>query len=84
MRKKDLKFENVSSDLTIQNNEIVFGVIGKDHTIDATPVVIPEEATVIPDVFGGVSENGVVVGRGNTDSPSEVLDVPYSKVTFKL
>jgi hypothetical protein len=71
----------VSSDPVAQH-VIVFGVSGKDTTIDAAPVKIPEEASVIPDVFGGVSENGVVVGRNNI--PTEVLDVPYSKVTFKL
>ena len=63
-------------------NEISFGVIGKDFTIDAAPVKIPEEATLLPDVFGAVSENGVILGRDNI--PSEVLDVPYSKVTIKL
>jgi hypothetical protein len=81
LRKKPLGFENVSSQ-PIGVNEIVFGVSGKDHTIDAAPVQIPDEATVIPDVFGAVSENGVVVGRSNI--PSEIMDVPFSKVTFAL
>lgn len=81
MRKKNLEFSNVSSD-PIGENEIVFGVSGKDYTIDALPVKIPDEANVVPDVFGAVSENGVIVGRSNI--PTEVLDVPYSKVTFHL
>ncbi|KAL9555026.1 hypothetical protein MBANPS3_002536 [Mucor bainieri] len=81
MRKKNLEFKNVSSD-PIEKEEIVFGVSGKDYTIDALPVKIPDEASVVPDVFGAVSENGVIVGRSNI--PTEVLDVPYSKVTFNL
>ncbi|KAI9333227.1 hypothetical protein BD770DRAFT_402908 [Pilaira anomala] len=81
LKKKDLGFKNVSSD-QIGSDEIVFGVSGKDYTIDAAPVKIPTEASVVSDVFGGVSENGVVVGRSNI--PSEVLDVPFSKVIFKL
>ncbi|KAI9264580.1 hypothetical protein EDC94DRAFT_539242 [Helicostylum pulchrum] len=81
LRKKCLEFKNVSSD-PIELDEIVFGVSSKDHTIDAAPVKIPKGASVISDVFGGVSENGVIVGRSNI--PSEVLDVPFSKVTFKL
>lgn len=81
MRKRNLEFKNVSSD-PIEKDEIVFGVSGKDHTIDALPVKIPDEATVIPQVFGAVSENGVIVGRSNI--PTEVLDVPFSKVTFNI
>lgn len=81
MKKKDLGFKNVSSD-RIGSDEIVFGVSSKDYTIDAAPVKIPTEASVVSDVFGGVSENGVIVGRSNI--PSEVLDVPFSKVIFKL
>ncbi|KAG2201648.1 hypothetical protein INT47_003874 [Mucor saturninus] len=81
MKKKCLKFKNVSSD-PFETNEIVFGVSSKDYTIDAAPVKIPKEALVIPGVFGGVSENGVIVGR--SEIASELLDVPFSKVTFKL
>ncbi|RCH86909.1 hypothetical protein CU098_000118, partial [Rhizopus stolonifer] len=81
MRKKPLTSENVSSD-PIGKDKIVFGVSSKDYTIDSSPVQIPDEASVLPDVFGGVSENGVVVGRSNI--PSEVLDVPFSKVMFSL
>lgn len=81
MRKKHLGFENVSSE-PVGANEIVFGVSGKDHTIDAVSVKIPDEAIVIPNVFGAVSENGVVVGRSNI--PSEIMDVPFSKVTLAL
>ncbi|KAI8643430.1 hypothetical protein BD408DRAFT_414898 [Parasitella parasitica] len=79
MRKRTLEFKNVSSD-PIKKNEIVFGVSGKDHTIDAVPVQIPDEASVVPEVFGCVSENGVIVGRSNI--PTEILDVPFSKVTI--
>jgi len=81
MRKRNLEFKNVSSD-PAEEDEIVFGVSGKDHTIDVLPVKIPDEANVIPGVFGAVSENGVIVGRNNI--PTEVLDVPYSKVTFNI
>ncbi|CAO3627886.1 unnamed protein product [Mucor hiemalis] len=81
LKKKCLKFKNVSSD-PVEENEVVFGVSGKDFTIDASPVKIPAEAYVIPDVFGAVSENGVIVGRSNI--PSEVLDVPFSKVSIKI
>lgn len=81
MKKRCLKFKNVSSD-PVSTDEIVFGVSSKDYTIDAAPVKIPNEATVILDVFGGVSENGVIVGRSKI--ASELLDVPFSKVIFKL
>ncbi|CEP14868.1 hypothetical protein [Parasitella parasitica] len=79
MRKRNLEFKNVSSD-PIEKDNIVFGVSEKDHTIDASPVQIPDEANVVPDVFGAVSENGVIVGR--SDIPTEILDVPFSKVTI--
>lgn len=81
MRKRCLEFKNVSSD-PFRTDEIVFGVSSKDYTIDAAPVKIPEETLVIPGIFGGVSENGVIVGR--SEIASELLDVPFSKVTFKL
>lgn len=81
MRKENLEFKNVSSD-PVKEDEIVFGVSGKEHTIDAAPVKIPSEPSIAPQVFGAVSENGVIVGRSNI--PAEVLDVPFSRVTFKL
>lgn len=76
-----MEFKNVSSD-PIGKDNVVLGVSGKDYTIDATPVNIPYEPALIHDVFGGVSENGVIAGRQNIQS--EILDVPYSKIIFKL
>ncbi|KAI9478160.1 MAG: hypothetical protein EXX96DRAFT_524508 [Benjaminiella poitrasii] len=81
LRKKAIDTNNVSSDHA-NNEAIVFGVSGKDDTIDATPVKIPTQASVIEDCFGGISENGIIVGRKNM--PSELLNVPFSKATFKL
>lgn len=72
----------MSSDVLQKENNVVFGVSGKDYTIDAAPVQIPYESEILHNVFGGVSENGVIAGRQNI--PSEILDVPYSKITFKL
>lgn len=81
MRKKNLEFKNVSSD-PVKKSHVALGVSGKDYTIDAAPVQIPYESELLHNVFGGVSENGVIVGRPNI--PSEILDVPYSKITFDL
>lgn len=81
MRKSSTGFENVSNG-PVEDNEFIFGVNSKDHTIDTAPVHIPEETTVLMDTFGGVSENGIIVGRSQL--PSEVLDVPFSKAIFKL
>lgn len=76
-----MEFKNISSELIGKDN-VVFGVSGKDYTIDAAPMKKPFEIALLHGVFGGVSENGVISGRQNI--PSEILDVPYSKVTFKL
>ncbi|KAI8887453.1 hypothetical protein K501DRAFT_330495 [Backusella circina FSU 941] len=65
-----------------EESTIVLGVTDKDHTIDASPVQLPIEPIVDLDVFGGVSENGVVVGRKGV--PSQVLDVPLSRVILKI
>ncbi|OBZ82976.1 hypothetical protein A0J61_08972 [Choanephora cucurbitarum] len=81
MRKTPSGFRNVAND-PVKDQEFVLGVSSKDHTIDAAPVQIPEETTVLTDTFGGISENGIIVGRSNL--PSEVLDVPFSKAIFKL
>ncbi|KAI8990983.1 hypothetical protein BDF20DRAFT_908806 [Mycotypha africana] len=79
--KKSLGFKNVSSDL-MEKEEIALGVSGKDFTIDATVVEVPKEPKITTDVFGGVSENGIIVGRKS--APTQLLDVPYSRLSFKL
>ncbi|CAO3699842.1 unnamed protein product [Rhizopus stolonifer] len=66
----------------IDDGEILLGVEDKDHTIDIAPVKIPEESTIVRGTFGGTSENGIIVGRSSL--ATEVLDVPYSNLTFKL
>ncbi|KAI7905933.1 uncharacterized protein BX663DRAFT_540603 [Cokeromyces recurvatus] len=82
LRKKTVEtIKNVSSDTMIKDN-IIFGVSEKDDTIDMMPIKIPNQANVIKDCFGGVSENGVILGRSHMSS--ELLDVPFSKVMFKL
>ncbi|KAG0745624.1 hypothetical protein G6F62_001653 [Rhizopus arrhizus] len=64
------------------SNEILLSVGDKDHTIDMSPVQIPEKTTLVEDTFGGMSENGIIVGRSSL--ATQVLDVPYSNLTFKL
>jgi hypothetical protein len=81
MRKSPSSNVNVSSD-PVARNSIVLGVSDKDRTIDASPVQLPMEPMVDLDVFGGVSENGVSVGRKGV--PSQVLDVPLSRAILKL
>ncbi|KAJ8664027.1 hypothetical protein O0I10_000305 [Lichtheimia ornata] len=60
----------------------IFGVVDKDHTIDTHRVAMPQEAKSLPDVFGGASENGIIVGRPGL--ASSILDVPYSIARFVM
>ncbi|CEG71422.1 hypothetical protein RMATCC62417_07159 [Rhizopus microsporus] len=63
------------------DDEILLGVGEKDRTIDMSPVQIPEKTMIVRDTFGSISENGVIVGHNSL--PAQVLDVPYSNITFK-
>lgn len=60
----------------------IFGVVDKDHTVDTHRVAMPQEAKSLPDVFGGASENGIIVGRPGL--ASSILDVPYSIARFGM
>lgn len=60
----------------------IFGVVDKDHTIDTHRLALPQETKSLPDVFGGASENGIIVGRPGL--ASSILDVPYSIAKFRM
>ncbi|OAD72214.1 hypothetical protein PHYBLDRAFT_147186 [Phycomyces blakesleeanus NRRL 1555(-)] len=70
-----------NSDLLKSGKEdfLVLGVSDKDTTIDAFPVSPPSESQALVGVVGGSSENGVIVGKPGMQS--QIMDVPYSKVT---
>lgn len=57
---------------------MTFGVVDKDHTIDAAPLQRPAECKVYENVFGGASENGLILGKPSMES--HILDVPHSVV----
>ncbi|KAI9027634.1 hypothetical protein CLU79DRAFT_717131 [Phycomyces nitens] len=59
---------------------LVLGVSDKDTTIDAFQVNIPPSGQAIVGVVGGSSENGVIIGKPGMQS--QIMDVPYSKVTL--
>ena len=71
-----------SDDVHIPAEKMVFGVVYQDHTIDAKPIQLPDTPKVLLDVFGGASENGVIVGRPGL--ASQILDVPYSVAKLNI
>ncbi|KAI9243906.1 hypothetical protein BDA99DRAFT_529700 [Phascolomyces articulosus] len=66
----------------VPGENMIVGVVDQDHTIDAKPIELPETSKVITDVFGGASENGVIVGRPGLSS--QILNVPYSVAKLNL
>lgn len=75
MKKKSSPYKHLSAE-----KNPVFGVVDKDHTLDMSPVKLPEHPKSLLGAFGGASENGIIVGKPNI--PSQIVNVPYS--TAKL
>ncbi|KAI8388614.1 uncharacterized protein BYT42DRAFT_560686 [Radiomyces spectabilis] len=67
--------------LEATEGKVVVGVVDKDATIDALPIKKSSEHQMIANVFGATSENGAIVGRPSL--PTQILDVPYSQISFK-
>ncbi|KAI7852046.1 hypothetical protein BDC45DRAFT_485714 [Circinella umbellata] len=71
-----------SDNVLVPAEKMIFGVVDKDHTIDAKPIQLPDTPKVLLDVFGGASENGIIVGRPGL--ASQILDVPYSVAKLNI
>lgn len=73
---------NVDENLAIPStgssdqNQMIYSVTDKDGTIEFSKSMKQDIESMLPAVFGGSSENGVLVGLPN--QPTYVLDAPYS------
>ncbi|KAG2186940.1 hypothetical protein INT44_003168 [Umbelopsis vinacea] len=64
------------------DEQIVCTVAEKDTTYVGNSSLRPDVNATIPNVFGGSSENGVLVGQA--DQTTYVLDAPHSEYTVKI
>ncbi|KAI9283138.1 hypothetical protein BY458DRAFT_495534 [Sporodiniella umbellata] len=79
--RKKVHDASLSAFVPANDHEVILSVGDKEHTIDMSPIQVPEKATIVRDTFGGMSENGIIVGRSSL--ATQLLDVPYSQLQFK-
>jgi len=67
---------------TDNRSRIICSVTDKDATLDFSETIRAHIVSTTPDIFGGSSENGVLVGLPN--QTTFVLDAPYSSYVVKM
>jgi hypothetical protein len=63
-------------------SQIICSVTDKNATLDISKTFKTDIVATTPDVFGGSSENGVLVGLA--DQSTYVLDAPYSSYVVEI